>query len=86
MAVEKVVFYSVRCDKCNCLLEDYTGELARLIYTRDAAEKLAKTNGFVQISPRKWICPECVKKDKMCHHFPVPPMIKYRWGGEWCVS
>ncbi len=40
--VERTVFYSVRCDGCNCLLEDYTGELARLTYKREIAENAAK--------------------------------------------
>ncbi len=62
MAVEREVFYSVRCDLCRCLLEDYTGELARLTYARKIAEDLAEQNGFVQISPKKWYCPECYKK------------------------
>lgn len=63
--IEKTVFYSVRCDGCKCLLEDYTGELARLTYTREIAENTAKRNGFVQISPKKWYCPECAKKLKL---------------------
>lgn len=62
MAVEREVFYSVRCDGCRCLLEDYTGELARLTYARKIAEDLAEQNGFVQISPKKWYCPESYKK------------------------
>lgn len=63
--VEKTVFYSVRCDGCSCLLEDYAGELARLTYAREIAENTAKQNGFVQISPKKWYCPECAKKLKL---------------------
>lgn len=62
MAVERVIFYSVRCDKCNSLLEDYTGELARRTHKRALAENKAKLNGFIQISPRKWLCPECAKE------------------------
>lgn len=62
MAVERVIFYSVRCDKCNNLLEDYTGELARRTHKRALAENEAKLNGFIQISPRKWLCPECAKE------------------------
>lgn len=61
MAVEKVSFYTVRCDKCNCLLEDYTGELARITWNKAIAESIAKENGFIQISPRKWLCSSCVK-------------------------
>lgn len=62
MPVERNVFYSVCCDKCHSLLEDYTGELAGVTKKRSVAENIARENGFVQISPRKWICPECAKK------------------------
>lgn len=62
MPVERNVFYSVCCDKCHCLLEDYTGELARVTWNKGIAENIARENGFVQISPRKWLCPECEKK------------------------
>ena len=41
MAVERVIFYSVRCDKCNSLLEDYAGELARRTHKRALAENEA---------------------------------------------
>ncbi len=75
MAIEKEVFYSVRCDRCYRRLEDYTGEIARLTYARKIAKQIAKQSGFVQISQRawiwgfiqigiskKWLCPECAKK------------------------
>lgn len=64
MRDEREIFYSVRCDGCHCLLEDYTGELARLTYARGIAENVAKRNGFVQISPRKWYCPECARTNE----------------------
>lgn len=50
MAVEKVNFYTVRCDKCHCLLEDYTGELARITWDKSIAENMARENGFLQSS------------------------------------
>lgn len=64
MALEKMIFYTVRCDACKCLLEDYTGELARITYTRGNAENMAKQNGFIQISAKKWHCPECARSGK----------------------
>lgn len=62
MGIVKVSFYSVECNHCKCLLEDYTGELARVTQKRKLAEIIAKENGFVQTGKNTWFCPNCAKK------------------------
>lgn len=67
MSLVKKICYTIECDAashdslCN-KLEDYIGALDGLTTSPSIAEDLAKKQGFVQISPRKWICPECAKK------------------------
>lgn len=59
MGVEISSFYTVRCNKCKCLLEDYTGDLGRLTTKRYMAEELAVENGFTRIGKNTWLCPNC---------------------------
>ena len=64
MGIVKVTFYSVECNRCKCLLEDYFGELARMTYSREMAEEMAKEHGFLRTGKNTWICPECRKLEK----------------------
>ncbi len=64
MGVVKVTFYSVECNRCKCLLEDYSGELARLTYDRKIAERTAEEYGFLRIGKNTWLCPECRRIEK----------------------
>lgn len=59
--IEKVVFYTVKCDECAVPLEDYTGELARITETKEDAKRIAIKNGFCY-NNKKWYCPVCAKK------------------------
>ena len=67
MAVVKKICYTVKCDLSDCdniccKLEDYVGPLDALNITKESAEEFAKEHGFIQLSARKWICPDCAKK------------------------
>lgn len=63
MGIERVVFYTIRCNRCNWTLEDFIGEVCRTTENnRPLAERLARKNGFLQITANRWICPNCVKE------------------------
>lgn len=62
MGLERVTFYTIRCNKCSSLLEDWTGEIGRLTKdNRKLAEELAEEQGFKKISANTWICPNCIQ-------------------------
>ena len=62
MGVIKRYCYSVECNCCEALLENYTGELIGLTNKREDAEEIAKENGWVQTGKNIWKCPECIAK------------------------
>jgi len=67
MGVVKKTCYTVKCDVSDCdslcnQLEDYVGPLDGLTETRESAERWAREQGFIQISQRKWVCPDCAKR------------------------
>lgn len=64
MALRKKTCYTVECDTPGCYnnLEAYIGALDGLTTKSSTAEELAKQEGFIQISARKWMCPECARK------------------------
>ena len=62
MGVIKRYCYSVKCNYCEALLENYTGELIGLTNKREDAEEVAKENGWVQTGKNTWKCPECITK------------------------
>lgn len=55
--------YSVQCDYCKCLLEDYTGELVGITECKKMAVALAREKGWVR-NGKLWACPICAKEDK----------------------
>lgn len=47
MGVDRIVFYSVSCDKCKASMEDWEGEIGRLTQNnRKLAENIAREIGF----------------------------------------
>ena len=60
MGVERVVFHSVRCDKCNKWLDDYKENISKARPNRIIASSLAKENGFKKVGANIWLCPKCV--------------------------
>lgn len=61
MGIEKVVFYSVKCDRCKNSLEDYETDVPRSMKNRTIAAKVAENNGFLKIRANTWLCPKCAK-------------------------
>ncbi len=61
MGVEKMVYHSVRCDKCKRLLNDYKESIARLKINRNVAIRIAQEIGFVKTESNQWLCPSCAK-------------------------
>lgn len=59
MGIKKMVYYTVKCNKCGTLLEDYVGDIPAR--RRSDAEDIARDNGFIQMGPNSWLCPECAK-------------------------
>lgn len=61
MGVDRIIFYSVSCNKCKAPIEDWEGEIGRLTQNnRKLAENIARKVGFKQVSANKWLCPNCV--------------------------
>lgn len=48
MGIEKNVFYSVKCDRCNNSLENYENHVTKNIKNRTIAAKVAEDNGFLK--------------------------------------
>lgn len=61
MGVKKLSYYTVQCNKCLSVLEDYVGEVAGFTTRREKAEDYARESGFKQIGKNTWICPACQK-------------------------
>lgn len=61
MGVEKIVYYSIRCDKCKCLLNDYKENISRFKTNRNVATRIAQDVGFIKTESNKWFCPKCAK-------------------------
>lgn len=61
MSIKKIEYYTVKCDRCENKLEDYTGELAGKTCDMKTAILLAKENGFIQMDNVTFICPQCIK-------------------------
>lgn len=59
MGVKRMIYYTVKCNKCGTLLEDYVGDIPAR--KRSAAETIARNEGFIQVSANKWLCPDCAK-------------------------
>lgn len=62
LGIEKMVYHSVRCDKCKCLLNDYKKNITRLKINRNVAIRIAQDMGFVKTKSNEWLCPACAKK------------------------
>lgn len=67
MGIKQRPLYTIYCDIKGCTnqLEDYTGDLVGMATTRDRVAKIAKEQGFKQLSERKWACPDCVHKHNL---------------------
>lgn len=61
MAIEKLSFYTVKCDFCGSPLEDYAGEICRITDTKEEAMRMAIIKNFCYKN-KKWYCPCCAKK------------------------
>lgn len=61
MGVIKRVCYSIKCNSCNTVLEDYTGELIGITNKRQDAVELAFENKWVLLGEDIWKCPTCSK-------------------------
>lgn len=61
MGIEKIVYHSIRCDKCKCLLNDYKENISRLKINRNVAVRIAQEVGFVKTDLNQWLCPNCAK-------------------------
>lgn len=57
-----MVYHSVRCDKCKCLLNDYKENISRLKINRNVAIRIAQEFGFINTKTNQWLCPNCAKK------------------------
>ena len=64
MGIERIVYYSVRCDKCRTLLDEYDNTLSKYKVNRAIASKIANENGFIKTESNLWLCPKCA--DKSC--------------------
>lgn len=62
MGIVKRVCYSVKCNLCGALLEDYAGELIGITNERKDAIGLAKEYNWKQMNNNTWVCPECSAK------------------------
>lgn len=63
MGIERIVYHSVRCDKCRILLDSYKEELPRLRPNRTVAAKVASEHGFIKTESNVWLCPKCAAKE-----------------------
>lgn len=65
MGVIKRFCYSVKCNCCGALLENYAGELIGLTNKREEAEAVARENGWLQTGINTWKCPDCITEAKL---------------------
>lgn len=64
MGIRKRSCYTVECNRCDAVLEDYCGELIGITDTRKDAENLAKEKGWIQTGNNTWVCPRCVQEER----------------------
>lgn len=67
MGIEKIVFHSAKCDKCNKWLSEYKGDILKIRPNRTIASSLAKESGFIRIGANIWLCPECASEFKQTY-------------------
>lgn len=63
MGIRKRHWYTVECNCCGSVLEDYAGDIAGLTNTKNQAKDLAIEYGWELKGKDTWICPECIAKD-----------------------
>ncbi len=61
MGLRKITYYTIECNKCKCVVEDYSGELTEK--NKEAIKRTAKSFGFIQKGTDTWLCPECAKSN-----------------------
>lgn len=59
MGIRKRTWYTVECNHCGAVLEDYTGDIAGLSNSRKQAETIAYENNWTKTGQDTWKCPEC---------------------------